>query len=430
MLNEVTVGKRSDKGGSEVSTKDIPTQASDPWATVWITVLMLSLIVPTYLSIFIFGLRFSAYRFVILLAFLPALIRYSKCKTKTSADKFVFLLAALIMVSMVVSDGLNGIAFGLSLVMETLGTYLIARTFVHDNEKILLFAKSYYIVLLLILFPVLYETLTSINLFGVKPARDPEILKRFGFYRAHGPFDHPILCSLFVASGLSLVYISSRRRIIKNIPVLLGVFSTVSTAGYLMVALQWFLLANKRFASYALSRYLAFLTVVYIVVNIISNRSPLAVLASYLSLDEFTAYIRVLQLKYVSDNIATHPFFGIGLRDWVRPEWMGPSIDNYYLVVALRYGLPTLMCTLYVILYALRATYSDKQSDLHIAFRILLVTFAISIYSVHIWSSVYVFFWMIVGICVNLQFIKADDSSIIDGHRAESPVTLLPHVKG
>lgn len=429
MLNGVTVGKRSVKGNSEVDTKDIPTQTSDPWATVWIMALMFSLIVPTYLSINVFGLRFSVYRFVILIAFLPALIRYSKCKTKTSADGFVFLLSALMMVAMLVSDGLNGIAFSLSLVMETLGTYLIARSFIYDKQNIFLFIKSYYVVLLLIIFPLLYESLTSINLFGVPPRLDPELYKRFGFYRAQGPFDHPILCSLFVASGLSLLYISSRRRIIKNIPVLLGVFSTVSTAGFLMVALQGFLLANKKFASYALSRYLAFLAVAYVVVDMISNRPPLAVLASYLALNKETAYYRILQLRFGSDNIADHPFFGIGLGEWVRPEWLPPSIDNFYLVIALRYGLPALMCLLYVIFLALRATYSDKQSELHIAFRILLVTFSISIYSVHIWSSVSVFFWMIVGICVNLQFIKTDNSSINDGHRAESPVAILPHVK-
>ena len=113
----------------------------------------------------------------------------------------------------------------------------------------------------------------------------------------------------------------------------------------------------------------------------------------------------------------------------MRPEWMGSSIDNFYLVVAIKYGLPSLICTLYVIFLALRATFSDEQSDLHIGFRILLVTFAISLYSVYIWSAVYVYFWMIVGICVNLQFIKADNSSINDGHRPYTPDARLLHEK-
>jgi hypothetical protein len=153
------------------------------------------------------------------------------------------------------------------------------------------------------------------------------------------------------------------------------------------------------------------------------------VLASYLSLDPESAYDRVLQLRYGSDSVANHPFFGIGSGEWVRPEWMGPSIDNFYLLVAITYGLPSLICTLYVIFLALRATFADKQSDLHIGFRILLVTFAISIYSVYIWSAVYVYFWMIVGICVNLQFIKSDNSSITDGHRLDTPDAMLLHVK-
>ena len=43
---------------------------------------------------------------------------------------------------------------------------------------------------------------------------------------------------------------------------------------------------------------------------------------------------------YGSASALNHPLFGVGLNEWERPEWMPPSIDNFWLFLAVRYGLP------------------------------------------------------------------------------------------
>jgi O-antigen ligase len=39
-------------------------------------------------------------------------------------------------------------------------------------------------------------------------------------------------------------------------------------------------------------------------------------------------------------NVWENPFFGIGLNDWVRPAWLAGSMDNFWLLLTVRYGVP------------------------------------------------------------------------------------------
>jgi hypothetical protein len=48
-------------------------------------------------------------------------------------------------------------------------------------------------------------------------------------------------------------------------------------------------------------------------------------------------------LVYGSQTVARHPIFGIGLTGWTdRPWWRPSSVDNFWMVIAMRYGLPAL----------------------------------------------------------------------------------------
>ena len=71
----------------------------------------------------------------------------------------------------------------------------------------------------------------------------------------------------------------------------------------------------------------------------VSNRAPLVVLISYITFSTSTAYNRILIWRYGTDDVMGSPLFGIGLNDWSRPIWMGSSVDNFWLLWAMRYGL-------------------------------------------------------------------------------------------
>lgn len=332
---------------------------------------------------------------------------------KSIADVFMFLASALMFVSILVNHGGAGMAYGGSLLLETITPYLMARVYLRNEIQLVKFAKVYIFVIFVMLIPVLYEAKTGSNLFkstfGFPGGELPDM--RLGFYRAAGPLDHPILFGIFAASGLSLAYALLPKSWIKYAVVLCASFASLSSAAYVMLAMQSVLLAKKKIASARLSTYAFLLAGAYLFIDVFSNRQPLAVLASYLSLDKQTSYFRLLIYENAIKSVESNPFLGIGLNDWTRPDWMPPSIDSFFMVLAVRHGLLTLLCVLLVIYFALKSTYANNQSDLHIAFRVLLFSLIVAVFTVHIWNTMYVFFWLILGIAVNLKYIRPSNKS-------------------
>ena len=82
----------------------------------------------------------------------------------------------------------------------------------------------------------------------------------------------------------------------------------------------------------------------YIAIDLFSTKTPFHVFVnngspSRLSRLQPHPHLRVRHGK----EVARHPIFGIGLGDWERPSWMSDSMDNFWLVVAVRYGLPAFL---------------------------------------------------------------------------------------
>ena len=50
--------------------------------------------------------------------------------------------------------------------------------------------------------------------------------------------------------------------------------------------------------------------------------------------------MRVHIWHYGTPSVLNYPIFGTGFNDWERPSWMGGSIDNFWFVCAVRYGIP------------------------------------------------------------------------------------------
>lgn len=78
----------------------------------------------------------------------------------------------------------------------------------------------------------------------------------------------------------------------------------------------------------------------YLVVDVLSNRSPITVFLDYATLSPDTAYGRIQIFEFGMNNVWKHPYFGIGLNEWERPWWMLGSMDNFWLVAAVSYGIP------------------------------------------------------------------------------------------
>lgn len=375
----------------------------------WITLLVLSFLIPSNFSLEIIGLRLSAYRIVLLFSFLlVAKIYFSRIKI-LPVDLFVFVTAGLMFVSMLVNHGSANIGFSGAILLETIAPYLLGRVYIQEKENLTAFANVHFKVILIVLIPAIYELSTGYNLFintfGGEITRNNESI-RFGLYRVEGTFDHPILFGVFVASAFALTSISKNNGITKYLVILFVTFTSISSAAFLMLAIQIVMLKIKRLAHARLSIFAFVLIGAYIFVDIFSNRTPIEAMSSYLALDTRTSYYRILINKFAMDSVMQNPYFGIGLHDWSRPSWMGPSLDSFWLVMAVRHGIITLTCLFIVIYLSLKSTYVNYTTSESVGIRVLLISIIIVGFTVHIWNALYVFFWLIIGLSNNLGQFK------------------------
>lgn len=381
--------------------------------SIWVTLLLFSFLIPSKLSLEIMGLRFSAYRVVLLLSFLPVAKIYFPRIKKLPVDYFVFVAAGFIFASMLVNNGYSGIAYGGSIILEIIVPYLLGRVYIRNKENLIAFANVHFKIILLLLIPVVYELVTGynifINTFGGVVVRNHESI-RYGLYRVVGPFDHAILWGIFAASGLALTSIAKKNGIAKYLLIVVVSCTSISSGAILMLAMQTALLKIKRLAHTRLSSFAFLLIGVYTFINIFSNRSPIAVLSSF-ALDPNSAYYRILTHTYAIDNVVQNPFFGIGLNDWSRPEWLSSSLDDLWLVIAVQNGLIALACISIVVYLSLKSTYASTTSEC-IGIRVLLFSIIVEAFSVDLWNALFVFFWLLIGLSNNLGQFKFSDQNL------------------
>jgi O-antigen ligase len=145
------------------------------------------------------------------------------------------------------------------------------------------------------------------------------------------------------------------------------------------------------------------LVVSYAIVDVLSNRTPFEVFISYMTFNAHTAYWRVHIWNFGVDNVLAHPIFGLGLHDWARPSWMhSPSVDNFWLLNAMRYGIPGLVLIAALYLYSVRTVgkgipgaQGEDQQLRALAFS--LISIGVGICTVHLWGGTYTFFMFLLG---------------------------------
>lgn len=238
--------------------------------------------------------------------------------------------------------------------------------------------------------------------------------ERLGFMRARGPFPHPILAGIFFASFLPLYWLSGLR----GWPLLIGIaasissFFTVSSAALLalaagtgLVVYNWL---SERIANLSWRMFFIVGALFAFVLEFGTKAGAFSMLMRFASLNSYSAYNRVLIWRYGTENVQANPWFGIGFADWDRPSWMKGSIDHYWLLQAIQFGvIPPLFiaiaCAIAIYVLARRSSYStpvDGRFERGIA--IAMAVFAFGIVSVAIWLSAQAWFFMLLGITVSL----------------------------
>ena len=137
-------------------------------------------------------------------------------------------------------------------------------------------------------------------------------------------------------------------------------------------------------------------------VTLASNRGFVKVFISYFTFSPQSAYNRTLIWDYGSAEVARHPVFGIGLGDWIRAPWMSDSMDNFWLLTAVRYGLPALIFLVAaIVLISMRQARSvGNNTELNryrMGWLATIIGLSVSGITVHFWNAMFTYFFFLIG---------------------------------
>lgn len=411
----------------------------------WIPVLFLiSLVIP--LSITLGPVRLSPYRIVLIVALFGAIPRWLSGAAGPVRGFDICIVLAFLWAAMayfVVHQSAQMFETSGILIIESIGAYLMARTYIRNRIEFEQVMRSL-LLLIALMFPfAVYETLTGrpilLDFFNRIGDSFPAISQqpRLGLERVQGVFDHSIPYGVFVSAGLSVVlYVYARpgfsgRRVLLGL--IVGGSSVFSVSGGALLALftQFGLFLWDKILKRVRRRWLILgllVMLAYIVVDIGSNRKPAHVFISYISFSAESGYNRILIFNFGMENVWAHPFFGLGLNDWVRPSWMGDSVDNFWLLIAMRHGIITFLLFTGGTIWAMFAVgYRDLKSpemqQARYAYMFALVAMILAGITVHYWNALFPFFLFMLGNGIWLSYAEDEVASKgIETGRCPDPI--------
>jgi hypothetical protein len=427
-----------------------------PWQ---VTVYLLCVIIPIWFNAG--PLLMSTLRLFLMVMIIPVLIRLLMgAYGKLIVTDWLFIAhTAWMAVALAVKSPEYMVSQVGSTGMEFLGGYAIGRAYVRTPEAFLALCRALALTVLCLAPFAIHEAQTGRPLIVEWISRMPglrsfEIVTtegRFGLERVQGPFAHPIHFGLFCSVVFSLTFVAlkgvvgnTRRWITATIVAATG-FLGLSSGAWLAIILQVALIVWATVFDRIRWRWwllVGLFALAYVVIDIFSNRTPIRVFMSYATFSAHTAYWRGLIFEWgianvlgsAEKSIPASPLFGLGMGEWVRSDFMESvgSVDNFWLLLAMRYGIPgfLLLAIGYGIAIA-RVMRRDFTANPVLAqirrawvFTFLGLTFTLC--TVHVWTSIYsfVFFIFGAGIWLNTAQVSKDD---MPNREDEHPVaTMMP----
>ncbi len=303
------------------------------------------------------------------------------------------------------------------ILLQSAGGYLAGRVLVRDLATTRLAIGAAIGGVALMLPFLLWESAT-----GAKPLLDmarlfgttlmpTEMEPRWGFRRAQGVFEHPILLGIFCATLLSaalFLFAGPRGRAMRWVagPAMgLAAMTSLSTGALLSMNVQFGLMLWNRLLRNVTRRW-AILTwlvaALYLSVDLLSSRTPFHVFVDYATFNSQSSYNRILIWEFGSAAVMNSPLLGHGTDDWERPAYMHASMDNFWLVIAYRYGLTGVALLLGGFLTVLISIGRQPEGDAQAtAMRrgmiFALVATMIAVVSVHLWNNSYIWLMFMLG---------------------------------
>ena len=391
--------------------------------SIWIIVFLLSVVQP--FSFMLGETTLGPYRLFLFLAATPvfAALAQGRAGRIILPDILVIAYSFWMFFAIFVIDGMQMKApFMVAQIVETMVPYFLARVLIRNAANFRFFIRWWMIVGLLLLPFAFVELLTNqkllLQLYAGVPGgvvfKSVIYPQRLGLNRVQGPFEHPILFGVFYAMAFAMAWralppadASPLRRSYWTVVCVIGTFCSVSSGALSAVMLQIVLLGWDIVLRNVKTRWRLFalgFAGLYLVLSLVVESSPLLYLISHITFSSGTAWNRVLIWEYGSAAVMQHPIFGNGFHDWNRPDWVGASVDNYWLLITMRYGLVGLglhaATFLLVFWKAARANLGSEPPIAGLcrsAYLISLAGVSTAIATVFIWSASYSMFMFLLG---------------------------------
>ncbi|MGH1427533.1 MAG: hypothetical protein ACRBEE_06300 [Arenicella sp.] len=342
-------------------------------------------------------------------------------------------LAVLVSVWPIISLSISSSFFGATesggiYFLEIFVPYFLARLSVTSYEKLQILTKYFLFIISIVAILALPELITGKyyvhnfldGIFGTVSIQPSG--RRFGLWRSTGVTDHPIILGAMCSIGfiLSLALMMKRSKYVYYTGVsFLGVIASVSSAPLLAMVSQFGLFLWARLMKMSRLKWVILviiLIVLYIAIDILSNRTPLKVMFSYLLFNPHNGYVRYymwVNSIFLINQTLSSAIFGYGLQavpfhlveNIFFSRLMSVSVDSFWLVNLLRYGWTMFGLWALLIFSALRQSrlqYKKMQNDrfqkiISESWLILVISFTLISLSVDLWGGMKSVFMVILA---------------------------------
>ena len=402
-------------GRRTVTVAAPPAAAAAAGGSLLLMVFVASLFVPGRFPLGPIWLSF--YSLLLLLAILPLALRWvlGKAGPIVAADILVLLFCLWQALSVVAIHGLGRVFYVGGVFVESAGAYLVGRMLVRSTADYRAFFR-YFLVCLAVLLPfvlvelVLGQRLLKDILGHVLSTEDyTKNERRLGLTRVALSFPHPILfgfvCSLAVANAYYLYGESWRKRMQATGFVLFMLFTSLSSGPMLSGLLQLVMVGWDRIVRFLRGHWVLFVltgVVTLAVLQLVLPGGLIGFLVNEVIFNPIGGNNRIAILQYGTAEIVRHPLLGIGLNEWTRPWWQAATVDNFWLLTAMRFGLPAfgflvLAITVSGIRIMGQTGLDEEERRYRTGYMISLVGAVVVLGTVHIWQAPVVFFMAYIG---------------------------------
>lgn len=400
----------------------VPTR--DRWL---ITGFLLTLVLPPEAQFNLGPLVLSPQRLLLMIAFVPAALRIMGDRRLglKVLDGIALLHVAWAWIALAKVHGINEMSIEAagSYTIEFLGSYLLGRAIMLGPAHMLYFVRRLLLLVFILALLAIPEMLTGRHVireafgavFGSRYLGG--VTPRFGLTRAFTSFDHPILWGVFAASALGMTWYLTParsalgfRRLWRSAAIVGAAFTSLSTGPLMACTVQLGILGWDIVTRGIRGRWwvlIAAAIAAYVAVDALSNRDPLTVFVHYLTFNAQTGYDRKLIWDIGLAQVRLTPVFGIGFNPWTTaPEWWhNTSVDAFWLVTALRYGLPGVLTlitlTLWTIIRVVRI-HAKPLRPFAMGWMVTFLGLSIAAITVHLWGSAFILFGFLLGMGVSL----------------------------